>query len=272
MGNRDGNKGTSHGAGSKRGIKGGIKGKLLVLILCCAAVLMAGFRGEGEKESQSELGKSLPLLASLGKSVTVPGSPLRLVLKWQGEYNGDGPEAGAAATDLSAALGLGEASRDDGEEHLTYRSAASGAGFQTTMFWSELGDGRSYVIVTLETPDLLNAPDLQAAAEEAGTKLRKAGVKAEWNTSLQGTAKEEGDPREALLLTEQTMNGQLAELSVLETYEDETTASHSYNTPALQRSVMSGNHKIALQAAIHKDVKKGSSRVTIGFPLITIEY
>lgn len=262
-------KGKRHGAGRKSGIKG----TLLVLILCCTALLLAGFRGEGEKESQIvQLKKSLPLLTSLGKSVTVPGSPLRLVLKWQGEYDGDGPEAGVTATNLSDDLGLGETSREDGGEHLTYRSAADRAGFQTTMFWSELGDGRSYVIVTLETPDLLNAPDLQAEAEEAGAKLRKIGITAEWNTSLQGAAKEQEDPKKALQLTEQNMSAQLPELKVLESYEDETTASHSYSTSALLHSVISGNHKVALQTAIHQDAKEGSSRVTIGFPLITIEY
>ncbi|MNO75082.1 hypothetical protein D3C76_661070 [compost metagenome] len=269
MGYVEESKGKRHGAGRKSGIKG----MLLVLILCCTALLLAGFRGEGEKESQiAQLKKSLPLLTSLGKSVTVPDSPLRLVLKWQGEYDGDGPEAGVTAANLSDDLGLGETSREDGVEHLTYRSAADRAGFQTTMFWSELGDGRSYVIVTLETPDLLNAPDLQAEAEEAGAKLRKIGITAEWNTSLQGAAKEQEDPKKALLLTEQNMSAQLPELKVLESYEDETTASHSYSTSALLHSVISGNHKVVLQTAIHQDAKEGSSRVTIGFPLITIEY
>lgn len=269
MGYVEESKGKRHGAGRKSGIKG----MLLVLILCCTALLLAGFRGEGEKESQiAQLKKSLPLLTSLGKSVTVPGSPLRLVLKWQGEFNGDGLEAGVTATNLSDDLGLGETSREDGGEHLTYRSAADRAGFQTTMFWSELGNGRSYVIVTLETPDLLNAPDLQAEAEEAGAKLQKIGITAEWNTSLQGAAKEQEHPQKALQLTEQNMSAQLPELKVLESYEDETTASHTYSTSALLHSVISGNHEVVLQTAIHQNEKEGSSRVTIGFPLITIEY
>lgn len=111
MGYVEESKGKRHGAGRKSGIKG----TLLVLILCCTALLLAGFRGEGEKESQiAQLKKSLPLLTSLGKSVTVPGSPLRLVLKWQGEFNGDGLEAGVTATNLSDDLGLGETSREDG--------------------------------------------------------------------------------------------------------------------------------------------------------------
>lgn len=270
MGYVEESKGKRHGAGRKSGIKG----MLLVLILCCTALLLAGFRGEGEKESSqiAQLKMSLPLLTSLGKSVTVPGSPLRLVLKWQGEFNGDGLEAGVTATNLSDDLGLGETSREDGGEHLTYRSAADKAGFQTTMFWSELGNGRSYVIVTLETPDLLNTPDLQAEAEEAGAKLQKIGITAEWNTSLQGAAKEQEHPQKALLLTEQNMYAQLPDLKVQESYEDETTASHTYSTSALLHSVISGNHEVVLQAAIHQDAKEGSSRVTIGLPLITIEY
>ncbi|MDQ0193734.1 YwmB family TATA-box binding protein [Paenibacillus wynnii] len=254
-------------------MRGGIKGVLLVLILCSITLLLAGFRGQVEQESQSaELQRSIPLLSSLGKSVTAPGSPLRLVVKWQGEYIGSSHAAGLAATNLTSELGLGEVSREDGKEHLTYRSTAGSDGFKTTMLWTELGDESSYVIVTLETADLLNASDLQAAAEQAGTKLREAGITAEWNTSLQGVAKEQGDPREALMLTEQNMKAQLPKLKVQEKYEDATTASHSYSTSALQHSVVSGEHKIVLQTAIHQDAVKGSSRVTIGLPLITIEY
>jgi hypothetical protein len=263
----------NNGRGNHAGKKGGIKGMLLVLILCCAAMLMAGFRSEaGAQSADTALGKTFPLLASLGTSVIEPGSPIRLVLKWQGEYEGEGPEAAAAATRLSNELNLGEVSREDGEGHLTYRASAAGEGYKTSLFWSELGDGRSYVIVTLETLDLLNAPELQTAAEEVGNLMRSAGITAEWNTSLQGAAREQGAPLQALMLTEQKMNDQLPGLKVQESYEDETTASHSYHTDALLNSVMSGSHEVTMQAAIHEDVQKGSSRITIGFPLITIEY
>lgn len=46
MGYVEESKGKRHGAGRKSGIKG----MLLVLILCCTALLLAGFRGEGERE------------------------------------------------------------------------------------------------------------------------------------------------------------------------------------------------------------------------------
>ncbi|KGE20917.1 YwmB family TATA-box binding protein [Paenibacillus wynnii] len=254
-------------------MRGGIKGILLVFILCSTTLLLAGFRGQVGQESQSvELQRSMPLLTSIGKSVTAPGSPLRLVVKWQGEYNGSGHTAGLAATNLSSELGLGEVSREDGKEHLTYRSTAGSTGFTTTLLWTELGEDSSYVIITLETADLINASDLQAAAEQAGTKLKEAGITAEWNTSLQGVSKEQGDPRQALLLTEKNMKAQLPKLTVQERYEDATTASHSYTTSALQHSVVSGEQKVALQTAIHQVTDKGISRITIGLPLITIEY
>ena len=247
------------------------KGIMIVLILCFATLLLAGFKGEGGKAGQAGgFNKSLTLLTSLGKSVTTPGTPLRLVVKWQGEYRGR--EAGMAATHLSSKLGLGEVDREEGGEHVSYRASTRSHGYTTHMFWSELGEGHSYVIVTLETADLLNAPDLQAAANEAGMELQESGITADWNTSLQGASKEQGDSQQAMLFIEKNMKMQLKGLAEKESYEDATTVSHSYDSSALLRSVSSGNHNVAIQTAIHQDVNTGSSRITIGLPLITIEY
>ena len=253
--------------------KKGAKGLMFALILCFAALLLAGFKGKSEEIDQAaELHKTLTFLTTLGQSVTTPGSPLRLVVKWQGEYKDEGYKAENAAAHLSSKLGLGAASRDASGEHVTYRASSGNEGYTTHLFWSELGEGRSYVIVTLETADLLKAPDLQAAANEAGLKLQEAGITADWNTSLQGNSKEQGNLPQAMLFMEQNMKMQLKGLDEKEHYEDATTVSHSYNSSALLRSVSSGNHKVAIQTAIHQDVNTGSSRITIGLPLITIEY
>ena len=253
--------------------KNSIKGTLFILILCSVTLLLAGFKGISEKEDQStSLKQTLPLLTSIGKSVTASGTPLRLVVKWQGDYNEKGSTAFVAASKLSSDLGLGELEREDGAEHLTYRSKANQAGFLTRMFWSELEEGHSYVIVTLETTDALNAPGLLAAAEETGSKLQVEGITAEWNTSLQGIAKEQGDPQQAILLTEKNMNQRLQNLELQERYEDATTVSQSYDTSTLLHSIKSGDHKIAIQTAIHQDINKGGNRITIGLPVITIEY
>ncbi|MGN7765425.1 YwmB family TATA-box binding protein [Paenibacillus sp. 22594] len=220
------------------------------------------------------LADSLERMAGLGGTATLPDSPLRLVLKWQGEYSTgtSGVSTAEAAQSLAAKLGLGAVSRSDEDGHMTSRAAAVLAGAQATLFWSELGGGRSYVIVTFETADLRNAPELPAAAEAAGQQMHQAGIAAEWNASLQGTAKAQSGPEAALFLIEQSIQEQLPGMNPEESYEDDTTYSRSYSVPGLERAVSSGSHSIALQLAVHKNGNNNTNRVTLGFPLITIEY
>lgn len=97
------------------GNKGRSKG-ILVLVLSgiCTLLLLSGFRsaepagGSGVLKSASttagELQKSLALLTSLGGQASAPGAPLRLVLKWQGEYSGE-EAAETAVQSLSTRLG-----------------------------------------------------------------------------------------------------------------------------------------------------------------------
>ncbi|WP_379158899.1 YwmB family TATA-box binding protein [Paenibacillus sp. sgz5001063] len=308
------NRGTGRGAG---------KGILLMIGLCVAAGLMAGFRSadatvdaiSAEVVTSAEdtvssyqstssaaihapspkdasfvptrvssqtaadsgtgnLADSIERMASLGTAVTLPDSPLRFVLKWQGEYSSDtsGVLADEAAQNLAVKLGLGVVSRSDEDGHMTSRAAAELAGANVSLFWSELGGGRSYVIVTFETADLLDTPELPAAAEAAGQKLLQVGITAEWNASLQGTARDQSGPEAALFSIEQSIEEQLPGMNPEESYEDDTTYSRTYSVPGLKRTVTSGSHSIALQLAVHKNGNNHTNRVTLGMPLITIEY
>ncbi|MGV2685907.1 hypothetical protein GNF82_16400, partial [Clostridium perfringens] len=61
-------------------------------------------------------------------------------------------------------------------------------------------------------------------------------------------------------------------LRSVEDYADDKTQSRSYEDPSLGAFVMSGDTPIHMQIAVHEDSLKKSSRITIGFPVITIEY
>ncbi|WP_025690045.1 YwmB family TATA-box binding protein [Paenibacillus zanthoxyli] len=272
------------------------KGTLLMVGLCCVVLLLAGFRNGVEaspaagvyskaqqpdragrdSEVRAELAGTpsgaVSLLTDLGRSVTEPGSPIRFVFKWQGSYTGDAGKAFSAANSLSKSLGLPAVVGSEEEGHAAYRSSFKSGAMKTSLFWSEMGEGESYVIVTVETADLSRTAGLAGSIQQAGMMMTSAGVAADWNVSLQGTAKEDGDASQALKLTERMLANQLQGMSAAETYEDETTASTSYTVPSILHTVQSGAHRLAVQAAIHKDVAKSSSRVTLGFPLITIEY
>lgn len=264
------------------------KGKLTLLILCVSAAvfLLAGFRSGADgptagatatadtaSSGVDDLQKSLALLTSAGQEVVASGSPLRLVLKWQGEYSGSSDGFERASDILAEQLGLGKIEVREEDGHATYRASGAQDDYsKVSMFWSELEGGRSYVIVTFETADLLQTPELPAAAEAAGQKMLQAGIKAEWNASLQGAAKEQGGAETALFSIEQLIQEQLPGMNPAESYEDDTTYSRSYSVPGLERTVRSGSHALALQLAVHTNGNNNTNRVTIGFPLITIEY
>ncbi len=269
------------------GNRGQGKGKMLLLIfcMCMLVLLLAGFRSGADHGSTAAsaaapassgpaaLPQSLEILAAVGQEVTAEGSPLRLVLKWQGAYSGNAVDTVREADLLAAQLGLGKAESSEEDGRVTYRASGSPDLYsKISMFWSELGPDSSYVIVTIETEDLLKTAVFQTAAQEAGTLMQGAGITPEWNASLQGVASLQGIPREALAGIEGTISGWLSGLKAVEEYEDDTTYSRSYNVPGLNRFVNSGDHRIALQAAVHKNGNDNSNRVTIGLPLITIEY
>lgn len=261
------------------------KGKmtLLILGLSLLVLLLAGFRSNADHRSAAAaapassgpaaLPQSLELLEAVGQEVTAAGSPLRLVLKWQGAYSGNAGDTVREADLLAAQLGLGKAVFSEEDGHATYRASGSPDLYsKISMFWSELGPDSSYVIVTIETQDLLKATNIQAVAQETGTLMQAAGIAPEWNASLQGVTSLQNSPREALAGIEGTIAGRLSGLKAVEDYEDDTTCSRSYSVPGLNRFVNSGDQRIALQAAVHKNGNDNSNRVTIGLPLITIEY
>lgn len=265
------------------------KGILILAGICALAIVMSGFRSIVPAGGNPALGPaaantvrndgaaeglqdSLALLAKLGREASAPGAPLKLVFKWQGEYSG-GAQADTVVQSLVSRLGLGELSRTDEEGHLTLRSESElGGDGRLSLFWSELGGGRSYCIVTLTAADLARSPELPAAAADAGRALQKAGIAAEWNASLQAPAKAQNEPQFALAAAEQVIAAQLPGMHAEEKYTDETTASRSYSVPGLARTVSSGSHSLALQLAVHRDVNEDRNRVTIGMPVITVEY
>ncbi|WP_238655446.1 YwmB family TATA-box binding protein [Paenibacillus piscarius] len=267
------------------------KGILILAGICALAIVLSGFRsvalaGAGGDSVQKAaaantvrneaatagLQDSLALLAELGREASAPGAPLKLVFKWQGEYSG-GAQADTVVQSLVNRLGLGQVSRTEEDGHLTLRSTAElGGDARLSLFWSELDGGRSYCIVTLAAADFAGSPELPSAASDAGQALQEAGIAAEWNASLQAPAKAQNGPQSALLAAEQVFAAQLPGIHAEEKYTDETTASRSYSVPGLTRTVNSGSHSLALQLAVHRDVNEDKNRITIGMPLITVEY
>ncbi|WP_458462648.1 YwmB family TATA-box binding protein, partial [Paenibacillus sp.] len=103
--------------------------------------------------------------------------------------------------------------------------------------------------------------------------LVDSGMKATWNMSVQGTAvtATESDASEQLALIEKQLSRKV-DMASVERYTDAGTASVSYKVADLPLSIKSGSHMLNMQLAVHQVGEQGNNRITVGFPVITIEY
>ncbi|MNW68346.1 hypothetical protein D3C74_470940 [compost metagenome] len=71
--------------------------------------------------------------------------------------------------------------------------------------------------------------------------------------------------------TEASLAGTIS-MQAKERYTDATTVAVSYEAPELPLMVQSGEHQVQMQMAVHENRAQQNKRITLGFPLITIEY
>lgn len=237
--------------------------------------------GSGKEPSRPATGTAgtpsaaVALISELGRAAAGDEEAQRVVFKWQGGFSVSAAGASAhasAAAALAAKLGLPDPAESEEEGHKAYRSSSRDRDIRTSMFVADMGNGDSYAIVTLETGNLQAADGFSEAAERAGAELAASGIGADWNVSLQCAVKGNTDAARTLKEAEAAMDGKLQGMTAAETYGDATTASMSYTVPSIRHTLQSGNHALALQAAVHNDEAAGNTRITIGLPLITIEY
>lgn len=101
-------------------------------------------------------------------------------------------------------------------------------------------------------------------------------MKASWNMSVQGmvdeTATDIKPETDGQLAVMEAKLSRTMKMRAVERYEDEATASISYQAADLPLEIQSGTHRLNMQLAVHQVSGQQAARVTAGFPLITIEY
>lgn len=197
--------------------------------------------------------------------------PQRVVIKWQGIWEGNGEHAEAAAEKLSRSLQLPSVSEVEENGHTTYRVIGEKNAVNVRLNWQEISGDQSYVIIQLEAQNPHQWSRLAEMQAEFGEKMRHAGIDAEWNVALQGHV----DDRTKAADTMDRIEGRLTDLLDAvpkETYNDATTVSNAYQVPSLTSRIRSGDTWLSMQVAVHEDDEIGKNRVTIGLPVITIEY
>lgn len=243
--------------------------------LVCMTVLgcMLGYFWNGMTTAEAKAEHDeLRTLLDLGNQMV--DQPVRVVVKWQGSWDGSGGEgAEAAAQKLSQSLQLSPINELMENGHTTYRVIDEKNAVNIRFNWQEISADQSYVIIQLEAGDPAQWSNLSDLQEQYGQKMRESGIEAEWNASLQGNAN--GHDKVNAADTMNRIEGNLQntmEAVQKETYEDATTVSNAYQVPSLTSRVRSGNTWLNLQVAVHEDDMSGKNRVTIGLPMITIEY
>jgi hypothetical protein len=189
-----------------------------------------------------------------------------------------GPAAAARAAGQKAAQQLGlraaAAASDDDAAYRAEGDAALGAAAgaaplgRAALVLAGSGDGTSsFLIVKLDASRLAEPAALLAWQRDAAQRLAALGLHGAWNAMLQGEPASGRGPQASLAAIAASFRA-----DALESYEDGGTYSVSYGTKQLRRTVQSGSHQIALQAALHRDTTSGAWRLTVGTPIITSEY
>lgn len=225
---------------------------------------------DGMTKAEAKEAGELQTLLNIGHEMV--DQPQRVVVKWQGAWESDGEQgAEAAATRLTQSLELPRMDEVMENGHRTYRVIDHKNAVQIRFNWQEISSDQSFVIIQLEAEKPDDWSTLSRLQEYYGKKMQSAGIDAEWNASLQGSVNDSGNAETAMTRIENRLKDKLDAVQK-ETYEDATTVSNAYQVPSFTSRVRSGNTWLNMQVAVHEDETNGENRVTIGLPVITIEY
>jgi hypothetical protein len=198
-----------------------------------------------------------------------------ILIKWSGELAGYTTNASFQRTynELSSQLGFqanGDLDYINGLPVLrSSRQLSNGADLQ----WMYVGskDHKSSILILKLTADSdVDYKILESLQMEIQEKLANMNLEGKWNTMVQGIliSTELGDNPEALLQRiSKEVKGKEQDL-----YADDHTLSASLLTKKLKGTVQSGSHKVNLQIALHQNSLTKEWRLTMGSPLITMEY
>ncbi|MGQ8874238.1 YwmB family TATA-box binding protein [Paenibacillus sp. TSA_86.1] len=212
------------------------------------------------------------------------------VIKWQAGGKGD---ARAQAAKLAVVLELAAPVKVRQTGHDVYRSegtvSSAKTGIEVLLNVAETDHDGYYIIVQLSGRADLDRQSLLALHEHVDKTMTGLGLKASWNMSVQGKLSGGNDRAitvdssnaaqagveikagEPLAAMEAKLSRELHIIEV-ERYEDTATTSISYEATDLPLQIQSGSHLLNMQLAVHQVSGQGDARITVGFPIITIEY
>ncbi|WP_162515354.1 hypothetical protein [Paenibacillus pinistramenti] len=261
---------------------------IIALMISLTAVLLfivgfgpAGVKHESAADGKEQVGmaaKQLEQLLKLGEKQT--DGRLDAVVKWQGAWD-TRLTAEQAAEQLAEKLGLPLPKLEPVQGHNVFASEGLMGRLVGKLSVTEV-DGSLYVICRVNA-DGSDSAELLRVQEKAGSVLLDNGVEAKWNASVQGLAplsSEDLQPSEDSTSSAGAVNRlslmekEAKELhaSAVDSFEDGTTVSRTYEVPSFGITTLIDGRKAGLQMGVHTDTVTGRQEVSIGSPMLTIEY
>jgi hypothetical protein len=162
------------------------------------------------------------------------------------------------------------------EKRPVYRTVVNRKGILISLNLTAIEEHNTqYLVITLESTE--TEPDSELFDKRAWLeqqksiekKLRAMGISDEGQTTIEGVLPASFQHHPAAW---QSSLIDALELNELESYQDHRTLSVSYYSPQLSNHIISGTKKMNLQIALSHDSHENQWRVTIGSPIITVEY
>jgi len=130
--------------------------------------------------------------------------------------------------------------------------------------------GQVYMVASIHSPGVEEDLNIYAAWLNAIEQLwASVGLATDWRINVQSTLHEGQEPQ---LVWDLLGQSGAEKLSTNGSYSDRRTSSETFYVPQLRSWAMIGDQKGNLQAALHRSTESETYRITLGTPLITIEY
>lgn len=200
---------------------------------------------------------------------------LTATIKWQGTWNTLlSPEEAVGA--LTSRLGFQIAHVEDVQGHNVYSSFNKEGNVHSKLTVTPQGAGMFYVMLRMEAISPEQLAELTELQRSYGELLIDEGVAVHWNGALQGKANHDffspNVSESSIINTIEKHVAQELNMRQVESYDDMGTASRTYEVEGWPITVFSGPHKVSLQLGVHFNSGEDVYEISVGSPLLTVEY
>ncbi|NMO95586.1 YwmB family TATA-box binding protein [Paenibacillus lemnae] len=244
---------------------------MLTAIIVILGAVFAGFAAAEQAEQHTPPSDELMELYDLTRKNIA--APLYATIKVQGEHEAlTSAQLEQMADNIVKQLGWSGLRSEEENGQRTYR-VRERMGDVKVSFDVVQSENKSYFKIQIEGQADGTIQRWLEVRDRSLRVLQGQGISAEWNAAFQGNVGS-SKPAEELAARVETAYSQMMQVQMLDSYEDKnsSTISRSYQVPSLARKVLSGEEAIHMQIAVHEDYMKNKSTITIGFPVITVEY